>query len=97
MVLVLAVGLAFNPNTRRLAAYISVCSTSGLIVSIAVSTLALILSAKIPWPAGGSVVGGVVLIGTYIGGMVLGGLAGIALSFWGLRRFMSRRERTCVR
>jgi hypothetical protein len=40
VVLVLAGGLAFIPDTRRVATYIAVCSTSALVVSVAVSTLA---------------------------------------------------------
>jgi hypothetical protein len=97
VVLVLAGGLAFIPNTRRVATYFAVCATSGLVVSVAVSTLALILVSKLPWPASGSTVGGVALIASYIGGMILGGISGIALGFWGLYRFNGRRERSGLR
>lgn len=93
VVLVVACGLAFIPDTRRVAAYIAVCSTSGLIVSIALSTLALILVTKLPWAAGGSTAGGVALIVSYVGGIALGGLIGIALGFWGLYQFTGRRSR----
>jgi hypothetical protein len=48
VVLVLAAGLAFIPDTRRVAAYVAVCSTSGLIVSITFSTLALVLYQSCP-------------------------------------------------
>ena len=74
VVLILAGALAFIPDTRRVAAYIAVCSTSGLLVSVAWSTLALILVTKLPWAASGSTVGGVALIVSYIGGMTLGGI-----------------------
>jgi hypothetical protein len=42
-------------------------------------------------------VGGVALIASYIGGMILGGIIGIALGFWGLYRFNGRRERSGLR
>ena len=85
--------LTFIRNTRRLAAYIAVCSTSALVVSIVVSTLALILTAKLPWNSNGSVVGGVVMIGSYLGGIVAGAVLGAALGFWGLYRLMNMRAR----
>lgn len=91
VVLILAGGLAFIPDARRVAAYIAVCSTSGLVLSVALSTLALILVAKLPWAASGSATGGVALIVSYIGGMILGGIIGIALGFWALYRFKGRR------
>ena len=86
MLLLVAAGLSLIRSSRRVAAYIAVCSASGLIVSIIFSTLLLILVAKLPWPSGASTVGGVVMIGSYIGGLVLGGLFGVILGFLGLYR-----------
>jgi hypothetical protein len=90
-IIVLSGGLALIPVTRRIAAYVAVCSTTGLIASIVLSTLGLILVAKLPWPAGGSYVGGAALIISYIGGIALGGLLGIIVGFWGLYKLTSRR------
>jgi hypothetical protein len=93
LILLIAGGLAFMKSTRRLAAYIAVCSTSGVLVSIVLSTLALILVAKLPWSASGSTAGGIAFLASYIGGIALGGVLGVALGFWGLYRFTGSRKR----
>lgn len=92
VLILVAAGLCIAPRRRRVAAYIAVCSTSGLIVSIILSTLLLILAAKLPWPRGGTTVRGIVLIGSYLGGIFLGGLVGIALGAWGLHGVLLRRR-----
>jgi hypothetical protein len=93
VVLALAGGLAFIKATRRLALYIAVCSTSGLIVSIIVSTLLLILTAKLPWSDRFAMLGAGVMIGSYLGAIMAGGVLGAALGFWALWRFTRKRAR----
>jgi hypothetical protein len=91
LILLLAGGLAFMRHTRRLAAYLAVCSTSGVLVSFVVSTVALILAAEVPQ---NTLPGLALLIGGYLGGIVMGGLMGVGLSFWLLYRYTGRRSDT---
>ncbi len=89
-VLGFSVVLAFLKNTRIVALYLSICSTAGLVTSIFVSTFALLIVPRLPF-ARGSTLGGAVFLLGYIGGIILGGVAGIAIAFWATRKLIRKR------
>ncbi|MDP1778047.1 MAG: hypothetical protein Q8K90_05505 [Brevundimonas sp.] len=70
--------LALFKPVRVLAAYLALMGTAGVWLSLALSTLALVVPAWINLPSDSNV-GGFLLIGGYLAGMAGGGILGAVL------------------